>query len=66
MGCDKSAMLKRSWPKLASIWNKEKRLGTKNGVRWGLGQGLGGGGRVVARVNLEGWMEGANPATHLA
>ena len=49
---------------MASIWNKEKRLGTRNGLGWVVAGG--GGGRqgrlwlrVVAGGNWRGGMEGA-------
>ena len=47
---------------MASIWNKEKRLGTRNGLWWVVAGEAGGGGlwlKVVAGGNWRGGMEGA-------
>lgn len=46
---------------MASIWNKEKRLGTRNGLGWVVARGGGGGlwPKVVAGGNWRGGMEGA-------
>ena len=46
---------------MASIWNKEKRLGTRNGLGWVVARGGGAGLwlKVVAGGNWRGGMEGA-------
>ena len=47
---------------MASIWNKEKRLGTRNGLGWVVARGGVGCGlwlKVVAGGNWRGGMEGA-------